>query len=94
MIRNPDANPIGMEFLRRFDVVGDLAAVDCPRSSALAKSIQSHPLPPPARSWTGCPRAGAARGDRGRRPLFWKVAADRSWPVIKEFVGSSSMAPS
>jgi proline iminopeptidase len=95
IIRNPDVNPIGMEFLRRFDVVGELAAVDCPTLVCVGEIDPVTPIAA-AREIVDAMPEGRARLEviEGAGHFFWKDAASRFWPVIREFVGSSAMAPS
>ena len=68
-VENEELNAPGLELMRRFDVLDQLARIDARRSFASASSTRSRRWPPPGRSSRPCRGDRAARGDRGSRPL-------------------------
>jgi pimeloyl-ACP methyl ester carboxylesterase len=94
IIRNPEVNATGMELLRRFDVLGDLARVDC---STLVCVGEIDPVTPvaAAREIVDALPAGRARLEviEGAGHFPWRDAPDRYWPLVSDFVATAASAP-
>jgi pimeloyl-ACP methyl ester carboxylesterase len=94
IIRNPDVNTTGMVLLRQFDVLGDLACVDC---STLVCVGEIDPVTPvaAAREIVDALPAGRARLEvvEGAGHFPWRDAPDRYWPLITDFVATTASAP-
>jgi pimeloyl-ACP methyl ester carboxylesterase len=92
IIRNPDVNATGMELLRQFDVLDDLARVDC---STLVCVGEIDPVTPvaAAREIVDALPAGRARLEviAGAGHFPWRDAPDRYWPVVSEFVATAAL---
>jgi pimeloyl-ACP methyl ester carboxylesterase len=94
ILRNPEVNATGMELLRRFDVLGDLARVDC---STLVCVGEIDPVTPvaAAREIVDALPAGRARLEviEGAGHFPWRDAPDRYWPLVSDFVATAASAP-
>jgi pimeloyl-ACP methyl ester carboxylesterase len=92
IIRNPDVNATGMELLRQFDVLDDLARVDC---STLVCVGEIDPVTPvaAAREIVDALPAGRARLEviAGAGHFPWRDAPDRYWPLVSEFVATAAL---
>jgi len=92
IIRNPEVNATGMERLRRFDVLDDLARVDC---STLVCVGEIDPVTPvaAAREIFDALPAGRARLEviEGAGHFPWRDAPDRYWPLVSDFVATARL---
>jgi pimeloyl-ACP methyl ester carboxylesterase len=86
-IRNSELGKHGMELLRRFDAVAQLAAVDC---ATLVCVGELDPVTPvaAARELADALPAGLVRLEviEGAGHFPWKDAPDRYWQVLTDFV--------
>ena len=86
-IRNPEVGEHGVELLRKFDVVGQLARIDCPTLVCVGELDAITPVAA-SREIVDALLPGAGRleviGGAGHFP--WKDAPHRYWPVIEDFV--------
>ena len=94
IVRNPDVDATGMELMRRFDVLGDLARVDC---STLVCVGEIDPVTPvaAAREIVDALPDGRARLEviEGAGHFPWRDAPDRYWPILSDFVTTAASAP-
>jgi proline iminopeptidase len=85
--KNLELSSHGMNLIRRFDIVDQLARVDAPTWSWLAGSTRSPRSEEPRRSSTGCPKA--SDGFRSsRRPGIstgWTLRT-AFWPILIGFI--------
>ena len=95
IIRNPEVSEIGMELLRHFDVLGDLARVDC---STLVCVGEIDPVTPVAasREIVDALPDGRARLEviEGAGHFPWRDAPDRYWPLVSDFVATAVLTRS
>jgi pimeloyl-ACP methyl ester carboxylesterase len=87
---NRELNAPGLELMREFDVLDQLAGIDCP---TLVWVGERDPITPVAAAWElvdALPRPHrTARGDRGAGHFTWKDTPDRYWPLVTDFVTSA-----
>jgi proline iminopeptidase len=86
-IRNPELGQHGMDLFRRFDVVDELAHIDCP---TLVCAGELDPVTPVAASreiYEALPEGiGRLEVIEGAGHFPWKDVPDRYWPLLGEFV--------
>jgi pimeloyl-ACP methyl ester carboxylesterase len=87
IIPNPEVGASGMELLRHFDVLDDLADVDCPTLVCVGKIDPATPVAA-AREILDALPVGRARLEviEGAGHFPWKDAPDRYWPIVGDFV--------
>jgi pimeloyl-ACP methyl ester carboxylesterase len=87
IIRNPEVRETGMEHLRRFDVLDDLARVDCPTLVCVGEIDPVTPVAA-AREIVDALPEGSARLEvmEGAGHFPWRDAPDRYWPLVSDFV--------
>jgi pimeloyl-ACP methyl ester carboxylesterase len=87
---NPELGPRGMELLRTFDVLDQLARVDCPTLVCVGDLDPVTPVEA-AREIVNALPAGRARLEvlEGAGHFTWKDVPDLYWPLLLEFVGST-----
>ena len=94
IVRNADVDATGMELMGRFDVLGDLARVDC---STLVCVGEIDPVTPvaAAREIVDALPDGRARLEviEGAGHFPWRDAPDRYWPILSDFVTTPASAP-
>ena len=89
-INNPEVGTRGMELMRGFDVVDQLARIDCPTLVCVGGLDAVTPVDA-SREIVDALRPGIGRLEviQGAGHFPWKDAPDRYWPVIEEFVASA-----
>lgn len=93
MIVNRELNALGMELIRRFDVLDRLGELDCPTLVCVG---ELDPIAPPAAArelFDGLP-AGLGRLEviEGAGHFTWKDVPDRYWPLVCEYVATATLA--
>lgn len=92
-IRNPEVHAVGMELLRRFDVVDQLGRVEC---ATLVCVGELDPVTPvaAAREIADALPDGIAKLEvlEGAGHFLWKDIPDRYWPLISDFVTTKGAA--
>ena len=85
--RNPAVGEPGMDVLRRFDVVDELARVDCPTLVCVGELDPVTPVDA-SREIVDALRRGVGRLEviEGAGHFPWKDEPDRYWAVIEDFV--------
>jgi pimeloyl-ACP methyl ester carboxylesterase len=91
-IRNPELGEHGMELLRRFDAVDQLAHVDCPTLVGVGELDPVTPVAAAREIYDALPD-GIARLEviEGAGHFPWKDAPDRYWPLLNEFVRTATV---
>jgi pimeloyl-ACP methyl ester carboxylesterase len=86
-IGNPEVGAQGSELLRRFDVVGQLARIDCPTLVCVGELDPVTPVAASREIVAALP-AGIGRLEviEGAGHFPWKDVPERYWPVIEDFV--------
>lgn len=89
-IRNPELGARGMELLRTFDVLDQLASVDCPTLVCVGDLDPVTPVAA-AREIVDALPDGSAQLEviEGAGHFPWKDVPDRYWPLITEFVATA-----
>jgi pimeloyl-ACP methyl ester carboxylesterase len=86
-VRNAELNAAGLKLLRRFDVLGDLARIECP---TLVCAGELDPIAPVAAAHeiVDAMPSGRARLEviANAGHFAWRDAPGRYWPVVTEFV--------
>ena len=92
VIANRELNAPGLDLMRRFDVVGQLARVDCPTLVGVGSIDPVTPVAA-AREIAEALPAGLARLEvtDGAGHFPWRDAPDRYWPPLIEFVARSTV---
>jgi pimeloyl-ACP methyl ester carboxylesterase len=89
-IRNPDVNARGVELLRAFDVVDQLASVDCPTLVCVGDLDPVTPVAAAEEIVAALPEGIATlEVIEGAGHFTWKDAPDRYWPLVTDFVRAS-----
>ena len=90
-IRNPEVHAQGMELLRTFDVVDQLNRVDCPTLVCVGDLDPVTPVAASREIVDALP-PGIARLEviEGAGHFTWKDAPDRYWPLVTEFVRTTT----
>jgi pimeloyl-ACP methyl ester carboxylesterase len=90
-IVNRELNAPGLELMRGFDVVGELARVDCPTLVCVGELDPATPVAA-ARDIAAALPEGGARLEviQGAGHFTWKDAPDRYWPLVTEFVTTTT----
>lgn len=89
-VRNSDLGPRGTELLRRFDVVGQLARIECPTLVCVGELDPVTPVVASREIVDALPRGiGRLEVIQGAGHFPWKDVPDRYWPVIESFVARS-----
>jgi pimeloyl-ACP methyl ester carboxylesterase len=88
---NPDLGATGMERFRRFNVLDQLARIECPTLVCVGDLDPVTPVEASRELFDGLP-SGIARLEviEGAGHFPWKDAPDRYWAIIEEFVGMST----
>jgi pimeloyl-ACP methyl ester carboxylesterase len=88
-IVNRDLNARGLEVMRGFDVVDQLARIDCPTLVCVGELDPITPVAA-AREIAGAIPAGLARLEvlEGAGHFAWRDVPDRDWPIVTGFVAS------
>jgi pimeloyl-ACP methyl ester carboxylesterase len=93
-IRNPALATYGMELMRRFDVLDQLALIDCPTLVCVGELDAVTPVDA-SREIVDALAPGIGRleviQEAGHFP--WKDVPDRYWPVIEDFVARAGQDP-
>ena len=86
-IVNRELNPPGLALMREFDVVDELARVDCPTLVCVGELDPVTPVAA-AREIAGALPDGSARLEviQGAGHFTWRDAPDRYWPLLTGFV--------
>ena len=89
-INNPEVGARGMELMRRFDVVDQLARIDCPTLVCVGELDAVTPVDA-SREIVDALARGIGRLEviEGAGHFPWKDAPERYWPVIEDFVARS-----
>lgn len=90
-ILNPELNAVGLELMRGFDVLDQLARIDCPTLVCVGELDPATPVAA-AREIADALPAGSARLEviEGAGHFPWKDAPDRYWPLLSEFVTTTA----
>jgi pimeloyl-ACP methyl ester carboxylesterase len=92
-IRNPELNAHGLELLRTFDVVDQLASVSCPTLVCVGDLDPVTPVAAAQEIAAALPEGIATlKVIDGTGHFPWKDAPDRYWPLITEFVTTRAKA--
>jgi pimeloyl-ACP methyl ester carboxylesterase len=90
-IRNPELNVVGMDLLRRLDVVGELGGIRCPTLVCVG---EHDPVTPVAASREIADALPAGIGQLvvidGGGHFPWLDRPDRYWPLIATFVAATA----
>jgi pimeloyl-ACP methyl ester carboxylesterase len=88
---NRELNAPGLELLRGFDAVDQLAVVDCPTLVCVGELDPVTPVAA-AREIADALPAGSARLEvvAGAGHFTWKDAPERYWPLVTEFVTTAA----
>jgi pimeloyl-ACP methyl ester carboxylesterase len=86
-IRNPELGEHGMDLFRSFDVLEQLAQVDCPTLVCVGELDPVTPVAAAREIYDALPD-GVARLEviEGAGHFPWKDVPDRYWPLLDEFV--------
>jgi pimeloyl-ACP methyl ester carboxylesterase len=86
-IVNRELNAPGLDLMRGFDVVGQLARIDCPTLVCVGELDPVTPVAA-AREIVDALPSGGVRLEvvEGAGHFTWKDAPDRYWPLLTEFV--------
>ena len=88
-IRNPAIAAHGMDLLRRFDVVDQLAGIDCPTLVCVGALDPITPVDVSREIVEALPRdIGRLEVIEGAGHFPWLDTPERYWPVIEDFVAS------
>ena len=88
-IRNPDVGAHGMELLRRFDAVGQLARIACPTLVCVGELDPVTPVDASREIVDALPEGvGRLEVIEGAGHFPWKDAPARYWSVLGDFVSS------
>jgi pimeloyl-ACP methyl ester carboxylesterase len=89
-IRNSEVGAHGMELMRRFDVVDQLARIDCPTLVCVGELDPVTPVDA-SREIVGAlpPSIGRLEVIEGAGHFPWKDAPGRYWSVVEDFVARS-----
>lgn len=90
-VANADLNAPGLALMRSFDVVDELAHVECPTLVCVGELDPITPVAA-AREIADALPAGRARLEvvEGAGHFTWKDAPDRYWPLLTEFVAGAA----
>jgi len=90
-IVNRELNAPGLELMRAFDVLDRLASVDCPTLVCVGELDPATPVAA-AREIADALPQGSARLEviEGVGHFPWKDAPDRYWPLLIEFVTTTT----
>ena len=90
-IANAELNEPGLELMRGFDVLEDLARIDCPTLVCVGDLDPMTPVTA-AREIADALPEGSVRLEviEGAGHFTWKDAPDRYWPLLTDFVTPSS----
>jgi pimeloyl-ACP methyl ester carboxylesterase len=91
IIRNPELGAPGLELMRSFDVIDQLAHIDCPTLVCVGELDIVTPVAV-AREIVDALPAGIAQLEvvDGAGHFPWKDAPDRYWQVLTEFVATAT----
>lgn len=91
MIVNRELNAPGLELMRRFDVVDQLAEIDCPTLVCVGELDPVTPVAAAREIAAALPEGGARLEVlEGAGHFPWKDAPDRYWPLLTDFVTAAS----
>ena len=94
-IHNPSVGEHGMELMRRFDVVEELANIDCPTLVCVGDLDPVTPVDASREIVDALPHdVGRLEVIEGAGHFPWKDMPDRYWPVIESFVGQAGVSTS
>ena len=92
-VENEDLNAPGLELLRRFDVLDQLAGIECPTLVCAGELDPIAPVAAAREIADALPEGIAQLAVLEQAGHFtWKDAPDRYWPVVTEFVVRSAAA--
>jgi pimeloyl-ACP methyl ester carboxylesterase len=93
-IVNRELNAPGLELMRGFDVLDQLARIDCPTLVCVGELDPATPVAA-AREIADALPEGSARLEvvEGAGHFPWKDAPDRYWPLVTEFVTTTRTKP-
>jgi pimeloyl-ACP methyl ester carboxylesterase len=92
-IRNAEVGAHGMELLRKFNVVDQLARIDCPTLVCVGELDSVTPVDASREIVDTLPRGiGRLEVIEGAGHFPWKDVPDRYWPVIEDFVARNQGA--
>jgi proline iminopeptidase len=91
IVFNAELNAVGLEAMRRFDVLDDLRRIDCPTLVCVGELDPITPVSA-AREIADALPAGLARLEviEGAGHFTWLDAPDRYWQLVTEFVMSTT----
>jgi len=90
-IRNPDVNARGIELLRAFDVVEEIASVDCPTLVCVGELDPVTPVAAAQEIVDALPKGiGTLEVIEGAGHFPWKDAPDRYWPLVAGFLAADA----
>jgi pimeloyl-ACP methyl ester carboxylesterase len=93
-IRNPDVATHGMELMRRFDAIDQLARIDCPTLVCVGELDAVTPMDASREIADALPPGiGRLEVIEGAGHFPWKDAPERYWPVIEDFVTRAGSGP-
>jgi pimeloyl-ACP methyl ester carboxylesterase len=85
-IVNRELNAPGLELMRGFDVVDQLARVDCPTLVCVGELDPVTPVAAAREIVDALPSGARLEVVEGAGHFTWKDAPDRYWPLVTEFV--------
>jgi pimeloyl-ACP methyl ester carboxylesterase len=87
MVVNREVNATGGELMRRFDVLDQLARIECPTLVCVGELDPITPVAA-AREIVEALPEGTARLEilEGAGHFLWKDVPDRYWPLLADFV--------
>jgi pimeloyl-ACP methyl ester carboxylesterase len=86
-VRNAEVGKRGMELFRKFDVVGQLARVDCPTLVCVGEVDPVTPVDASREIVDALPRGiGRLEVIKGAGHFPWLDEPDRYWPLMEQFV--------
>lgn len=92
-IRNPELGAHGMELLRRFDVVDQLARIDCPTLVCVGDLDPITPVAASREIFEALPLGiGRLEVIEGAGHFPWKDVPDRYWPLLMDFAATAAVA--
>jgi pimeloyl-ACP methyl ester carboxylesterase len=93
-IVNRELNLRGLALMREFDVLDQLARVDCPTLVCVGELDPVTPVAA-ARELAAALPEGSARVEvvEGAGHFTWKDVPDRYWPLVNDFVTATTAAP-
>jgi pimeloyl-ACP methyl ester carboxylesterase len=92
IVRNPEMNATGTELLRQFDVLDDLARVDCPTLVCVGELDPVTPVAAAREIVEALPdRTARLEVIEGAGHFPWRDAPDRYWPMVSDFVATAAL---